>query len=63
MYLTLRPNATNGDMIELITSDVCGRPTLWGVVHVDTFEEPALARRLHAGMPCVVEVRSLETDD
>jgi len=61
MYLTLRPNATNSDMIELTTSDLRGRPTMWGVVHADMFYDTALARRLHDGTPCVVDVRLSNT--
>ena len=61
MTLTILPNNTNSDMIELTTSDSRGRRTLWAVAHADMFYDTALARRLHDGTPCVVDVRLSNT--
>ena len=62
MKLTILPNNTNGDMVELTTSDSRGRRTLWAVAHAGMFaDDPAIARRLYDGMPCVVEVRLSNT--
>jgi len=62
MKLTLLPNATNNDMIELTTSDSRGRRTLWAVAHADMFGDDAtISRRLRDGMPCVVQVRLRNT--
>jgi len=58
MTLTILPNNTNSDMIELTTSDSRGRRTLWAVAHADMFgDAQAISRRLYDWMPCVLEVR------
>jgi len=58
MKITLLLNATNGDMIELTTSNSRGRRTLRAVAHADMFGDDAeISRRLYDWMPCVLEVR------
>ena len=48
MTLTILPNNTNSDMIELTTSDSRGRRTLWAVAHADMFgDAQAISRRLY----------------